>query len=73
MAAGAVVICSSGTAVGNQCVPDNCTGVDSNGLCTGCKSVIHEVVNGACALKTCPTGRALDSNGVCQVQCAAGQ
>ena len=64
---GAVPVgCPSGTySLGSSCVPNGCSGVDTNDVCTGCLSPREEVVGTRCQLKSCPSGKSLNQDGVC--------
>ena len=68
------VSCGAGTyQLGNDCVPLGCSGVDANGICSGCNDPLKEVVGGQCVLKTCPDGQKLLSDGNCPPALAANQ
>ena len=58
--------CEAGTyEKDGNCVPDKCTGVDSNGDCSGCKLATERPEGKTCVLKTCPGALVLDNNGDC--------
>ena len=53
--------CPEGTySRGDECIPNGCSGVDQNDVCTGCLSILEEVAGNRCHRKSCSQGRSLD-------------